>query len=185
MKNYKVIAVLVLALGLFLAACTSRTVPTQPAVVSSTPENDSTPESGTTGTRESVPIITPSAIAPQQNAASSDLKKTDSQGAVTFEVKPINLDNPGNALVFDVSMNTHSVDLGMDLATLADLTTDNGLTIQATQWDAAEGGHHVEGKLIFSITSDGKSLLKTAKELTLTIKNVDAPTRIFNWQLTN
>lgn len=183
MKNYKAIAILVLALGLFLAACTGKTASIQPAVISSTPDSCATPENGTSGTCKSVTTITPSAIAPQQNATSSDLKKTDSQGAVTFEVKPINLENPGDTLIFDVLMDTHSVDLSMDLATLADLSTDNGLTIQSAQWDAPKGGHHVEGKLIFSINSDGKSLLKGAKELTLTIKNVDAPIRKFNWQL--
>lgn len=154
MKNSKAITTLVLAFGLFLAACTSKTASIQPA------------------------------IAPQLNATSSGLMKTDSQGAVTFNVNPINLDNPGDTLVFDVSMDTHSLDLSMDLATLAELTTNNGLTIQATAWDGPKGGHHAEGKLTFSINSDGISLLKSANELTLTIKNVDAPTRKFNWQLT-
>jgi hypothetical protein len=146
-------------LGLALTACTSPAASNQPAVITST-------------------------FTPQQNATSSDLKRTDSQGAITFTVNPINLDNPGDTLVFDVSMETHSVDLSMDLVTLANLTIDNGSAIHATQWDAPKGGHHVEGKLTFSITSDEKPLLKSAKELTLTIKNVEAPTRKFTWQLT-
>ena len=183
MKNYKVITILVLALGLLLAACTGKTASVQPAVVSSTPDSCATPESGTAGTCKKGTTITPSTLVPQPNAASSDLKRTDAQGAVTLEVNPINLDNPGDTWVFDVSMNTHSVDLSMDLAALANLTTDNGLTIQAAQWDAPKEGHHVEGKLTFPINSAGKSLLKSAKELTLTIKNVDAPTRKFTWQL--
>jgi predicted small lipoprotein YifL len=120
--------------------------------------------------------------APQQSA-SQDMTRSDGQGAVTFEVKPKNLDNPGNALVFEISMNTHSVDLSMDLANLATLTTDNGRSVQATSWDAPGGGHHVSGKLTFPTSEDGKSILDGATKLTLTIKDVDAPERAFTWNL--
>jgi hypothetical protein len=41
----------------------------------------------------------------------------------------------------------------------------------------------VEGKLIFPATKDGKPILEGATKLTLTIVNVDAPTRIFEWEL--
>ena len=95
----------------------------------------------------------------------------------------MNLENPGDTLISNVSMNTHSVDLSMDLATLATLTTNDGKTIQATRWDGPKGGHHVEGKLTFPINYDGKPFGEWAKELTLTIKNVDAPSRVFAWQL--
>jgi hypothetical protein len=71
----------------------------------------------------------------------------------------------------------------MDLATLSTLTTDTGLSVQATTWDAPRGGHHVQGKLIFPATQDGKSILEGTSKLTLTITNVDAPTRVFEWQL--
>lgn len=118
-----------------------------------------------------------------QPAESDGLTRTDSQGAVTLEVTPLNLDNPGDALQFDVSMSTHSVDLSMDLVTLATLTTDTGSTVQATLWDGPKGGHHVEGKLSFPASQDGKSFLAGAKQLTLTIKNVDAPERTFVWEL--
>lgn len=80
-------------------------------------------------------------------------------------------------------LTTHSIDLSMDLATQSTLTTDTGVTVQATLWDAPLGGHHVEGKLIFPATKDGKSILEGATRLTLTILNVDAPTRIFEWEL--
>jgi hypothetical protein len=120
------------------------------------------------------------ASAGQEN---SELTRTDEQGAVTFEVTPLNLLEATDSLEFDVSMNTHSVDLSMDLAQLATLTTDTGLTVLAANWDATPGGHHVPGKLIFPATQDGKSLLEGAGKLTLTIVNVDAPTRVFEWSL--
>jgi hypothetical protein len=71
----------------------------------------------------------------------------------------------------------------MDLATLATLTTDTGVSVQATKWDATPGGHHVSGKLIFPATSDGKSILDGVTKLTLTIVNVDAASRVFEWDL--
>jgi hypothetical protein len=55
--------------------------------------------------------------------------------------------------------------------------------VESTLWDAPLGGHHVEGKLIFPATKDGKPILEGATKLTLTIINVDAPTRIFEWDL--
>jgi hypothetical protein len=85
----------------------------------------------------------------------------DEQGAVAVEVKPVNLTNPGEAT----------------------LTTDTGKTVQASQWDAPSGGHHVSGKLIFPASLDGKSFLEGAKKLTLTIKDLDAPERVFSWDL--
>ena len=80
-------------------------------------------------------------------------------------------------------MNTHTIDLSMDLATLATLHTDTGVSLVSTLWDAPRGGHHVEGKLIFPATQNGKPILESATKLTLTIINVDAPTRVFEWEL--
>ncbi len=107
----------------------------------------------------------------------------DRQGAVEVEVIPLNTDKPGASLEFDVSLNTHSVNLGMDLASLSTLTTDTGLSVQGSKWDAPRGGHHVEGMLSFPAAVNGESILKGAKKLTLTIINVDAPQRTFTWEL--
>ena len=113
----------------------------------------------------------------------SDLARLDEQGAVVFEVTPSNLGTPADTLEFDVAMNTHSVDLSMDLAALSTLATDTGVTIQASKWDAIPGGHHVSGTLIFTSAQNGKSILEGASKLTLTIANVDAPSRVFEWEL--
>jgi hypothetical protein len=124
----------------------------------------------------------PTALASSQDS-SQDLTRSDSQGAITIEVKPENLSNPGDAFIFEISMTTHSIDLNMDLATLATLTTDDGRTVQATLWDAPRSGHHVEGKLSFPASIDGKAILDGAAKLTLTIQDVDAPERVFAWDL--
>ena len=80
-------------------------------------------------------------------------------------------------------MNTHSVELDMNLASLATLTTDNGRTVSATLWDATPGGHHVSGVLSFPGTEDGTAVLEGAAQLTLTIREVDAAERVFIWSL--
>ena len=118
-----------------------------------------------------------------ETSASADLTRSDGQGTVTVEVTPLNLNVPAETLEFDVLMDTHSVELSMDLAKLATLTTDTGITVQATTWDAPRGGHHVEGKLIFPATQDGKTILDNASKLTLTLTDVDAPSRVFEWPI--
>lgn len=115
--------------------------------------------------------------------ADGSLTRSNAQGAVTVTVTPLNLDESADTLEFDIIMDTHSVDLSMDLATLSTLTTDTGVTIQAISWDAPRGGHHVSGKLIFPSMQDGKFILEGARKLTLTILNLDAPSRIFEWEL--
>ena len=107
----------------------------------------------------------------------------DEQGAVTVSVTPVDLEQEVSELAFEVVMNTHSVDLSMDLAELATLNTDNGRTVSATLWDAVPGGHHVSGVLTFPAVVEGTAVLEGATELTLTITGVDAPSRTFTWLL--
>lgn len=106
----------------------------------------------------------------------------DMQGAVSVEVSPLNFDDPGATLDFSVSMNTHSVDLSMNLAELATLTTNTGITAHPLQWNAPLGGHHVSGTLSFPAEVDGASLLDGASTVTLVIADVDVPERVFIWE---
>jgi len=115
--------------------------------------------------------------------ATTDLAREDSQGSVVVVVTPFNLDSVSETLEFDVIMNTHSVDLSMDLAVLATLATDDGIKVTPTSWTSPLGGHHVEGTLSFPSSVDGRKILDGATTLTITLNNVDAPERIFNWQL--
>ncbi len=129
-----------------------------------------------------VSIPTETAPAPAQ-AASEETTRTDQQGAVIVDVTPLNLGNPGQTLDFQVSMDTHSVDLSMDLSTLATLATDTGLQVEPISWDGPRGGHHVSGTLSFPTAKDGKPLLAGASQLSLTIRSVDADARIFSWSI--
>ncbi len=154
------LAIIFLLSALLLGACSSAKAP------------------GTNGATSVPPTVNREAAGPQL-----DLTRSDAQGAVTVELKPENLDQPTGALVFDVSMNTHMVDLSMDLAKLSVLATDTGKIVQAIQWQGPGGGHHVQGKLSFPATVDGAKVLEGAHSITITIKDVDAPVRNFTWQL--
>jgi hypothetical protein len=126
----------------------------------------------------------PATASTEPSSASSNAAiRVDEQGAIVIEITPLNLDASTDTLEFDVIMNTHSIDLNMDLATLSILTTDTGIALPATTWDAPRGGHHVEGKLIFPSMKDGNSILAGVRRLTLTIINLDASSRVFEWEL--
>ena len=158
-----------------LAAC----APTQSAIES--PTVQPSPVSNVVPTPTDNPALIPTLFSDANG--NSELARLDEQGAVVFEVTPLNLGTPADTLEFQVSMNTHSVDLSMDLAVLSTLSTDTGVSVQASKWDAIPGGHHVSGTLIFPSAQDGKSILEGTSKLTLTIDNVDAPSRVFDWEL--
>ncbi|MDP2953094.1 MAG: hypothetical protein Q8O76_07255, partial [Chloroflexota bacterium] len=86
-------------------------------------------------------------------------------------------------LVFEVGMNTHSVDLDRyDLAKLATLRDDSGKEYLPVSWRAEPGGHHRSGTLTFPIpdsVGQGK-----ARYLDLVIRDVaGVKERVLKWQL--
>ncbi|MCG3141667.1 MAG: hypothetical protein HDKAJFGB_02983 [Anaerolineae bacterium] len=151
---------ILLILTLIITACASATSTPLP----SQPQTDPVPTESTS---------------PEFDSAT----RMDDQGAIIFEVTPPNLDQTAESFEFNIVLTTHSIDLIMDLATTATLRTDTGVSVNSTLWDAPRGGHHVEGTLIFPATQDGKPILEGATKLTLTITDVDVPTRIFEWEL--
>ena len=182
--------VLALLLGLALAACSTSPAgqadgPGPALAAAVAPATQSPPSPAATVTAQPAQAAGADSSPTQESgpAEAQTLARTDQQGAVTVEVTPLNLDRPGVTLDFDLALNTHSVDLNMNLANLAQLTTDGGLSVQAARWDAPSGGHHVQGKLSFPVNVDGQPLLKGAHTLTLTLRNVDVPERTFVWEL--
>lgn len=157
MKRLLIPALIILTFVITACSATSSPLPTQP---------------------QPDPVSTESA-SPEFDSAT----RMDDQGAIIFEVTPLDLNQTAESLEFNIVLTTHSIDLSMDLATTATLTTDTGVSVNSTLWDAPRGGHHVEGKLIFPATVNGKPLLDGATELTLTFTDVDVPTRIFEWGL--
>jgi hypothetical protein len=122
----------------------------------------------------------PALPAEHQQAAKQpepSLTRTDEGGAVTFEVTPLNLDSGSATLDFEVDMNTHSVDLGFDLATMAVLKTDTGAEIAPSAYQGGSG-HHVRGRLSFA-----EAPVDGAKTLTLVIRDAaGVAERTFTWQ---
>ena len=97
---------------------------------------------------------------------------------VTVRVTPVAL-KPGEAPVFALAMDTHSVDLVGDMLKMVVLRDDSGNEYAPTAWDGAgPGGHHREGKIKFA------PLTTTPKSLTLVVKNLaGVPERAFKWNV--
>lgn len=182
MKYSKIL--LMVIVGVFiLAACSPFRFPSKKPVVQSTPSSCVTPEGGKVVSCQTNKSNTPTLEPTRTVTPQTSLTQTDTQGLITVEITPGNLEKLGNnSIIFDVSLDTHSIDLSMDLAQLSTLTTDTGKVIQATTWDATRGGHHVSGKLIFNPVIDGKNLLDGVKGITITITGLDVPSRQFTWQ---
>lgn len=180
MKRISIMPTLLL-LGLLLVACSS-----SPSPVATEEATSAAPPPVTTGAAVPSEATSPTnEVAPTDLPAESGSAETrvDEQGTVIVSVTPLNLSSPGTTLDFEVILETHSVDLSMDLAALATLTNDNGRTVKPTSWDGPQGGHHVAGTLSFPTEANGELLLADASGLTLTINNVDAPERVFTWEL--
>src|SRR5574341_638254 len=127
------------------------------------------------GAGSSAPASLPTAISTDAGSGAGsmdeDLMRVDEQGAVVVAVTPLNLTSPADTLDFEIALNTHSVDLSMDLTALAILSTDAGVSVPPTGWDGPMGGHHVSGVLSFPAVISGTPLLQNATRLTLTIRD--------------
>lgn len=106
----------------------------------------------------------------------------DRQGAVVVEVTPLHLNPQNGTLYFGVAMNTHSVDLSMNLAELATLALDDGTVISASLWNGPAGGHHVSGVLSFVLTDAEIDLLLETSTIRLSLLEIDAAERSFLWE---
>jgi len=134
-------------------------------------------------TRVSRPAASTKAPTPVEEPAPASLARTDVQGAVEFVIEPLNLNGAGDTLDFTVTMNTHAVDLGWDLAALSTLESDIGRQAAAIGWPIGSG-HHYGGTLSFPrLAADGADLLEGASVLRLTIRDTDMPERVFTWEI--
>ncbi len=91
-------------------------------------------------------------------------------------------DGPAAGAIFDVKLDTHSVDLdALDLSN-AVLRNDRGQTLSALPWTATKGGHHREGTLRFG--GDASTLLAGATWIELTLTGVgDIAERTLRWKI--
>lgn len=113
----------------------------------------------------------------ETNAQTSGLSpQTKTMGAVEVEVKSVSV-ALGKEVIFEVSMNTHSVELNYDYTKIATLTDDRGNSYKPTKWTGGNSGHHLEGELFFD------ALPQNPKELTLTLEGIDNKSETFIWKL--
>lgn len=116
---------------------------------------------------------------PSSTHQTGQLTQTSDAGQVTVVV---DWAGPAGGAVFDVKLDTHSVDLdSLDLAN-AILRNDRAETLTARPWTAPKGGHHREGELTF----DGytSAFLAGAKWIELVITGVgDLPERTLRWEV--
>ncbi|KKT72632.1 MAG: hypothetical protein UW69_C0086G0008 [Microgenomates group bacterium GW2011_GWA2_44_7] len=117
-------------------------------------------------------------------SAESLVREDDNQSQVTVTAKPVSWpdDSQRSTLfVFEILLNTHSVDLStFDIKTSAELVDLNtGTAVKPTQWLEESGStHHRDGQLIFP-RFKGK-----VRNLKLVIRNLGGmATRQFKWEL--
>ena len=167
---------LILLASVLLAACGSPPVgPAIPAAETPTEEIQAAPTETAEEIMPEAGDVIGDSVWPEGQT------QEDGQGAVTVLITALNLNAEAETIDFEVVLDTHSVELGMDLAALSALSTDTGKTVDGLLWDAPLGGHHVSGTLSFPASQDGLSILDGATELTLTIRDVDAAERVFRW----
>ena len=113
-------------------------------------------------------------------AAAAELPQQSSQAAgVSISVKPTEVDAKADTWLFQVALNTHSGDLGDDLARTATIVDGAGKEQPAAAWEGdAAGGHHRKGVLRFAALSPRPEVL----ELRIKRPGEDGP-RTFRWKL--
>ncbi|MDO8451844.1 MAG: hypothetical protein Q7S76_03165 [bacterium] len=107
--------------------------------------------------------------------------KEQSAANVTIIVTPRAL-SPGNPAQFEITFETHSVDLAFDVSETTTLTDDLGNTYGQPVWDGSPpGGHHRTGIIAFNRPLDSR-----AHDIFLTFRNIaDTQERTFTWELKN
>lgn len=127
------------------------------------------------------PGPTPAASdAPGSSAASRGTTRTSEGGQVTVVV---DWAGPASRAVFDVTLDTHSVDLdALDLSD-AVLRNDRADTLSAQPWTAPKGGHHREGTLRFG--GDAARFFAEATWVELVLFGIgDVAERTLRWEVT-
>lgn len=110
---------------------------------------------------------------------SGTVTRTSDGGEVTVVV---DWAGPSAGAAFDVTLDTHSVDLDpLDLGD-AILRNDRGETLKPRPWAAPKGGHHRQGTLSFE--GDAARFLADARWIELVVKGVgELPERSLLWEL--
>jgi hypothetical protein len=111
------------------------------------------------------------------NAVAFDLQTTDAN-SVRVDVKPVAL-VAGKPAVFEIRLNTHSVNLNYDMVEISSLQDGGGKIYKAVEWMGSPlGGHHRRGTLEFPKLEGAPQSVK------LVIRGVaGVPERSFEWKV--
>ncbi len=112
------------------------------------------------------------------HAATLDARSSD-VGGVRVVVQPRTSAPVDGKWEFNVTMDTHTKPLTIDLAHASVLIDDTGQRVAATAWHGdAPGGHHRKGVLQFPFQA------ATAKSIQVQINGVGgSEPRVFKWQI--
>jgi hypothetical protein len=105
--------------------------------------------------------------------------RTNSDGGVTVSVNPKNISAGASSWDFEVTLNTHTVELNQDLQSTSVLIDAEGKPHAAVGWEGdPPGGHHRKGVLRF------KPITGKPQFLELRISGVGGvELRVFRWQV--
>ena len=101
--------------------------------------------------------------------------KTDDQALITVIVTPTDISSQSGQWKFDISMNTHLVELSHDLTKSTVLIDDKGKEYKPIAWGGPDGGHHRVGVLIFN------AIQPMPKSIKLKISGIGGVVRTFVW----
>lgn len=124
---------------------------------------------------------TPTAAADSGSSApaAGGTTQTSERGQVTVVV---DWAGPAAGAVFDVKLDTHSVDLGALDLTDAILRNDRGEVLSAEPWAAPKDAHHREGALTFR--GDTAPFFAGARWVELVLSGVgDVAERTLRWEV--
>jgi hypothetical protein len=93
--------------------------------------------------------------------------RTATVGEVETTIIPTRIDASGAE--FDIALDTHSVDLDIDIARQTTLTIDDQPWTKPTWAGTRAGGHHLEGTLAFTAAGPAAGVA------VLTIEGLDEP----------
>ncbi len=135
-----------------------------------------TPTPASTGASATPGGDAPGAGAPAAQASGT---RTSEGGQVTVAAT---WGGPASGASFEVTLDTHSVDLdALDLSD-AVLRNDRGETLAALPWPAPKGGHHRAGTLTFD--GDQARFFAGARWVEMVLAGVgDLPERTLRWEI--
>lgn len=135
---------------------------------------------GCSSSTQAAPGSAQAAPGPSQAAdKGAAVTQTSDGGQVTVKV---DWAGPSGGADFDITMDTHAVDLDSLDLTDARLRNDRGETMTALAWAAPKGGHHRQGPLSFD--GDAAAFFAGAKWIELVMVGVgDLPERTLRWDV--